>query len=282
MVSSPYPLEGTAPLPTDPELVQNPEPPRSGRWLYLFALTFCFVGLQLGLGIPIVFYMMASQGIQTQTQIEAFILSETGILVNVLIAGFSAMMTILIAFAWPFLWSKLGGAYYSIQEWLEWRKPRYIPVIAAFIVSPIILYGLSIPIVQIFGNSEVDAQLEWFSTPTLQITAAIMAVIFAPIAEEALFRGALYNALLRRADQSTSPTWVRHILPVIVVTISFAAVHLLAGFERIGSIMLILVLSLYLTLLRTVTGSVRTTAAAHMAWNGLAVAAIIAEKMGLV
>jgi membrane protease YdiL (CAAX protease family) len=110
------------------------------------------------------------------------------------------------------------------------------------------------------------------------VISSITVIFIAPISEEIVFRGGLYNALLR-SPRNDVPPWQRHILPYILTSLAFAALHLSAGFERIGSIVLITVFSFYLTALRSYTGSIRTSFIAHLSWNTLAAVGLIAQQL---
>ena len=77
----------------------------------------------------------------------------------------------------------------------------------------------------------------------------------------------LYERFDANNRQGYQVGWRRHIVPFVLTTVLFGAVHLLAGFQAMGSIVLIFLLSAYLTALRAVTGSVKTSIVAHLVWN---------------
>jgi len=93
----------------------------------------------------------------------------------------------------------------------------------------------------------------------LLLSLAVFAGL-APLAEELVFRGLLYGWLAGRWGAGVA---------VIVSSIAFAAAHV-----ELAHVVLVLPLGLVFGLLRWRTGSLWPSLAAHVANNGLAVAAV--------
>src|SRR5262249_39040784 len=129
-----------------------------------------------------------------------------------------------------------------------------------------LVFLVSIAVSAVLGPSEVDAQLQLFTSPARQIFATLVVSTVVPIAEELIFRGGLYSALLPPSHFST-PKWTDHVLPVLVTSPMFSLVHLLGGFQTLPPFIAVGMLSLYLGLLRAFTGSVKASIVGHMTWN---------------
>lgn len=262
---------------------ERSEPPAYGRWLLTLLVTACFIGLQLVLALPVMQAVMirsdARTAFEAQAAFMSFLESESGLLVTVLIAAVSGVATVLVAFAWPWVWRLIiPEPRFGVSEWLAWRPPHNLPLWAVPTITLPVLLGLGMVVVGVFGEVQVDTQLALFSSPLLAGVSALVVSLVAPIAEETVFRGALYNALLgspRRAAQN----WTRHILPFVITSLAFALVHLAAGFERMGSIVMILLLSMFLTGLRAVTNSLQASVLAHTVWNLAGAASLIAANL---
>lgn len=89
---------------------------------------------------------------------------------------------------------------------------------------------------------------------------AFLATFTAPIVEEVVYRGLLFSALQRSAGV---------ILAVLIVTILFAGVHFFQYWGSPGTIVLICLLSLILTLVRYKTKSLLPCIILHTLINGL-------------
>ncbi len=253
-------------------------PGRTGRWLLAAILGATFVFLQIALVIPVIVAAFARGLIASEADLEAYLTSEAGLLTAVMAAAVSGVVTVILAFGWPALWNLASrGPRYGVADWLSWQAPARVRTVMVMLITVPILVALGALVALLLGDAAVDAQMMLFSSPLLQAVSLLVVTFIAPLAEEIVFRGALYNALLRRARVG-EPPWLRHVLPVAVVTIAFAGLHIFAGFERVASIILITAFSLYLTLLRAYTGSTQATVAGHMVWNLIGSLALIAQN----
>lgn len=261
------------------------EPPAPGRWLLAVLALVSFIALQLVLLIPIMMYAIVSSHATTEFEVRLavgrFLGSESGILLTVLAAAAAGIATTLLAFGWPKLWNFLSrGPRFDAGDWLAWRPTDKLPLrLVPFITLPF-LFGVALVISQMVGETQVDPQLALFSTPTLRIVSTIVVAVVAPISEEVVFRGALYYALLGSREKAETD-WTHHILPFVVTSLAFAALHIVAGFERAGSLILILLFSMYLTGLRAFTGSLKASIVGHMVWNAVGAISLIAVNLGV-
>lgn len=252
---------------------EKPVQPTGGsRWLLALLMLFMLLPVQLIVGIPLIlvallFITGGDFSLESvNTVMMDFATSDWAIWLTLLTAAVAAGLAIALAFIWPRL-SKPGGQTFSFREWFAadppegWIKLYLVPPIT---LGVMILSGLGLN--SLMGESEVSVQLLLFGTPALQIASTLVVSTFVPLAEELTFRGALYNALLGDADRQATKKRP-HLLPFLITSIAFAAVHLLAGFDTIGALVQVFLLSLYITFLRWRTGSVLPSIVAHATWN---------------
>jgi membrane protease YdiL (CAAX protease family) len=264
-----------------PEL--QPTPGKVGLWMLAGALFAAYLPMQLVVAMVGLIIWGIVLGATGQTgMIEQLManpeaaLESVGLLWLALVAAaIAAVITLIVAAVWPTLWRFFTTRRIGLGQWVAWRPARRLPLwmVPVITLGVILLVGLVVG--ERFGPTEVDIQIQLFSTPGLQIVAAVVVSTIVPLAEELIFRGALYEAILPK-----NGGWKRHIVPFVVTTVLFAGVHLLAGFQTVGSLVIIFLLSAYLTTLRTVTGSVQASVLGHLVWNataaiGLLVASVV-------
>jgi membrane protease YdiL (CAAX protease family) len=95
-----------------------------------------------------------------------------------------------------------------------------------------------------------------------------LAAVSAPFIEELVYRGILYSAL----QKTIGIQWA-----IIIVSILFAAVHVLEYYNNIGVILVISILSVSLTLLRAYTGKLLPCFIVHLVFNGIQAILILVE-----
>ncbi len=255
-----------------PEALPITQPPRAARWVLALAMLGTYAGLQLAVAAATLFFLLTTG----QITIETDLLDSPTAIWGGLIGGILAAVTaVLVALVWPLLWRLLPNAKtIHYDEWLAWRKPTRIALWMVPLLTVPLMIGVSLLSVLLLGPVEVEYQMMLFSSPALQVVSLVTVSTVVPVAEELIFRGALYNALLARRH-TDMPAWQRHLLPIAVTSLLFAATHLIAGFETTAAIIQITLLSLYLTLLRTLTGSVQASIMGHLTWNFISALALV-------
>jgi membrane protease YdiL (CAAX protease family) len=97
---------------------------------------------------------------------------------------------------------------------------------------------------------------------------AILATFTAPVVEEVVYRGLLYSAIQRSIGVKGA---------VAIVTTMFAGVHFLQYWGSPGTILMICVLSLVLTMIRVRTDNLLPCIAMHMIFNGIQSIVLVLE-----
>jgi membrane protease YdiL (CAAX protease family) len=254
------------------EVVDEREPRRWARWVLAGLLLGTYIFVQLLVIAPVLFYKMATGEIVTEYQASEYILSEAGLGFALAGAALGAVCTIGVAVLWSWL-SRQDAA-----TWIAWRKPLRFRLWVVPLLT-IALMLVAVPLIALtVGEAEVETQMLLFSTGRLQIASTLVVISVVPVAEEFIFRGALYNALLPR-EKPDSAGWRRHLAPLLVSSLVFAAIHIPTGFVAVPSIIMILLLSFFLGALRAWTGSVRPGILAHMIWNLFAAIGLILENL---
>ncbi len=147
---------------------------------------------------------------------------------------------------------------FSFKETLGWDwggfKWWYFPVI-------VVSFFLFAAIVETFlpeQDNELIRILQ--SSRSAVYVTALLATFTAPVVEEVIYRGILYSALQR----SIGVVWA-----VTFVTVAFAGVHFLQYWGSPGTIVLICILSLILTLIRVRTKNLLPCIILHFIFNGI-------------
>ncbi|HEC22231.1 MAG TPA: CPBP family intramembrane metalloprotease [Chloroflexi bacterium] len=242
-------------------------PPRLALWALAGLLLGTYVLLQLLIPLPVLAVLIVNGNLRTQQQVVDFLISENGIGLALIASALAALATVTLAVVWARAWRWLvPGSPFEMADWLAWRKPRRIRLWMVPLITLPFVFMVVVPISLLIGPAEVEPQLLLFSSPTLQIASSLVVTTVVPFAEEFIFRGALYNALLP-AGEPDQPFWRRHLVPFLLTSLLFSLVHIPTGFLTAGSIVMILLLSLFLGALRAVSDSVQASIVGHVIWN---------------
>lgn len=274
MVQGPPPLEGIPEVGPGTAITHPGEPPRLARWVLAVLLLLAYGGVQFAIVIPVVILMMLSGEVQTdQDLLNSSLFAWTGI-VSI---GLAALTTIVAVLLWLQVWRWLFPTRpFTAAVWLAWRKPVrlrlwMIPVMM-FPCFAVMLFAALYAEIQ-----QISVQVILFRTGTLRVITTAVVTTVVPVAEELIFRGALYNALLPRAQEGMTVVerGLRHVMPFTITTLLFATMHVLSGFVAVGPIIQITMLSVFLGGLRALSGSVQTSVVGHVLWNAFNVVAML-------
>ena len=122
------------------------------------------------------------------------------------------------------------------------------------------LFGLGALITQLFPGEKTDLDLLIESSYAARVTTAFLAVVTAPLVEEVVYRGMLYPA----ANRILGP------LPSIaIVSLLFAAVHVVQYKNNLAVIGVITLVSITLTTVRAFTHRLLPSFVIHLVFNGI-------------
>ncbi|MGC2235366.1 MAG: type II CAAX endopeptidase family protein [Pyrinomonadaceae bacterium] len=147
---------------------------------------------------------------------------------------------------------------FSFKETLGWNwgASRWwnlsLILIGFFIAAGVVNYFLP--------EQENDLLRILRSSRSTVYAVAFLATFTAPIVEEVIYRGILYSALQRSIGIKGA---------IAIVTILFAGVHFLQYWGSPGTILLICLLSLTLTMIRVWTNNLLPCIVMHMCFNGI-------------
>lgn len=122
------------------------------------------------------------------------------------------------------------------------------------------IFGCIFVIGSIFPEQDNDVIRMLRSSRYAVYLITILATFTAPIVEEVVYRGVLYSAFQRSMGAITA---------IFVVTALFAGVHVLQYWGSPGTIILITILSLALTLVRSTSKNLLPSIILHFVFNGL-------------
>ncbi len=130
------------------------------------------------------------------------------------------------------------------------------------------LWLFGIALATLFGGQETDIDRIIASSSAARFSIAFLAFATAPIVEETVYRGVLFPPLERAAGKN---------LAIVVVSVMFAAVHLMQYRNNLGVIAAVAVLSFTLTWVRAHTGRLLPCFTIHAAFNGVQAIIIVAQ-----
>jgi uncharacterized protein len=190
--------------------------------------------------------------------------ANIGLLVSISgIIAYAAAAGLILAFI-----KARGGA--GISEYLGLKRIRWRPVLAALLITAVFL-GASYLFDYFFHTEEGDTQMlvDIYNTSIWPVLLWILVVVFAPLFEEGLFRGFLFEGF-RRSRLGLIGT-------VIVTSFIWTCLH--AGYS-VSSLGAIFIFGLVLGAVRYKTGSLWTTMLMHACYNAVGMTAIAANLGG--
>jgi membrane protease YdiL (CAAX protease family) len=130
------------------------------------------------------------------------------------------------------------------------------------------LYLVALLIAKSFGDQENELTRILKSSRAAVYVVAFVATFTAPLIEEVVYRGVLYPAFRVKLGAP---------LAVFLVTLVFALIHVPQYLPNYGTIIVITILSLTLTLIRAKTGSLLPCVVIHTIFNGITSLLLVAE-----
>lgn len=134
-----------------------------------------------------------------------------------------------------------------------YRWWHYLSILAGLI-------GMIVVVTRFFPEQENEMTRLLNSSRAAVYLVAIIATISAPFVEEIVYRGLLYSAIQRRLGKLSS---------IAIVTSLFAGVHFFQYWGSPGTIILIVILSLILTLMRSRAKNLLPCIILHTLFNGI-------------
>jgi membrane protease YdiL (CAAX protease family) len=258
-----------APVPVEP---YNPDRPpwgiAGGVGVWLFSVLAIILIPTLAVGGWLGYEKIKNPDLSMRADdLTHMLLSPPAVLVNVL-ALFGAHI-ITLGVVWIIV-TRFGR--YPFFSTLGWRWvtrpgfPKFWFVIGVVFAMWIIEVALSLAIRQ---SHETDFERLLKTSQQVRIAVAVLAVLSAPLVEEAVYRGVLFSALISRAGLK----WT-----VALVTLLFAVVHYPQYWGAWSGLAGITVLSLTLTLIRAKTKSILPCVAVHLLFNSLGAIEIVLHK----
>ena len=247
------------------QAIVNPTP-NNPPWNSWIAIGMWIVSVMLIAFLPVLFFFpyAVNQNIDlsdSQALTDFLRNSPTAIILN-LIAVFPAHIFTLVL-AWFVV---TGNKRYSFRQTLGWSNNNFrwfyyiIIIVGFFVIASVDSYFLP--------EQENDLLRILRSSYTATLIVAFLATFTAPMVEEVVYRGILYSAFQRRIGVTGA---------VGIVTMLFAGVHFLQYWGSPGTILLICLLSLILTLVRVKSDNLLPCIILHTIFNGLQSLVLVLE-----
>jgi len=249
-------IRDLAELKPEPEIITPNNPPWNG-WV---ASAVWFLSVLAIIIFPI-FFIIPYVLLNKQISLESFATDSTAIFLNLIAIVPAHLFT--LAVAW-FVVTKNNK--FSIKDTLGLSSGGfrwwYYPVIliAFFAVAAVVSYFIP------DGDNELLKILR--SSRMAVFAVVILATFTAPLVEEVVYRGVLYSAFQRSVGVTGA---------VVIVTFMFAAVHVPQYWGSPGTILLICLLSLLLTLIRVKTDNLLPCIIMHTIFNGIQSIVLVIE-----
>lgn len=235
----------------------NPTP-NNPPWNSLIAIGIWLFSILLIVFLPALFVLpyAAQQNINLSdtTVLTEFLTKDATAILVQLIAIFPAHLLTLVL-AWFVV---TGNRRYSFRETLGWSHNNFrwfyyiIILVGFFVVAGVVSHFLP--------EQENDLLRVLRSSYAATLVVAFLATFTAPMVEEVVYRGILYSAFQKDINVPGA---------IALVTFLFALVHVPQYWGSPGTILLICLLSLILTLVRVKTDSLLPCVILHTIFNGL-------------
>jgi len=143
-------------------------------------------------------------------------------------------------------------------EWPEKLGPVMSTLLSLLLA--ILLFGLALAVTWLYGDRKTDLDIIIESSIYTRVVTAFVAVATAPLVEELVYRGVLYQAIEKAAGMGVA---------IAIVSLLFAGVHVVQYRNNLAVILVISMLSITLTVTRAVTGKVLPAFIIHLVFNGI-------------
>ena len=261
--------------PSDPDHPSWAQPPLFGflKALLIWAASVaCLLFVPLILVVPYIIYAVATTG--SQTVLAQLANDKTFLLLSILGVIPAHILTFFICYWVVTRWRK-----YPIGKTLglSW-PPSWGPIKGALICILIgaVLFAGGALITQLFPGEKTQLDLLIESSYAARLVTAFLAVATAPLVEEIVYRGIMYPAFARAADdllqgdpKSTTGFSVGSGVSIALVSIFFAAVHFLQYQNNLAVIGVITLVSITLTAVRAYTRRLLPCFVIHLVFNGI-------------
>jgi membrane protease YdiL (CAAX protease family) len=205
--------------------------------------------------VPYLVYRIIQLGAPTP---EA--LSSDKMLIFLSVAGILPSHMLTFVFVW--LVVTYGGRrpfWKNIDfDWPRNTNPVTVTLLSVLVAT--LLFGIAWGVTTLYGERKTDLDILIQSSLYTRVATAFVALFTAPLVEELIYRGLLYRALEKAAGVG---------IAIALVSLLFAGVHVFQYRNNIAVISVITVLSITLTIVRAVTGSVLPAFIIHLVFNGI-------------
>jgi membrane protease YdiL (CAAX protease family) len=168
-------------------------------------------------------------------------------------------------------WFVITGANkFSFADVVGWKWGGFKVVHLIAII--VFFFGTAYFLNQFIPEQENDMLRMLRSSRQVVYAIAILATFTAPIVEEVIYRGVLFSAFQRSFGVNFA---------VASVTILFAVVHVPQYWPSYATIFLLLILSLFLTIIRARTGNLLPCIVTHAVFNAIQSAALVADPSAI-
>ena len=226
--------------------------PNNPPWSSWMAIVFWLTSVFSIIIFP-AFFLIPYFAFNPITSLENIQNDPTAIILNVLAVIPAHIFTIIVAW---FIVTK--NKKFSFKQTLGWSPDNfrwfyYILILVGF-------FAIAGVVNHFIPEQDNDLLRILRSSRTVVYIVAFLATFTAPLVEEVVYRGVLYSAIQRSIGVKGA---------IAIVTALFALIHVPQYWGSPGTIILICLLSLVLTLVRVSTGNLLPCIILHTIFNGI-------------
>ena len=226
--------------------------PNNPPWSSWMAIVFWLISVFSIIIFP-AFFLIPYFAFNPITSLENIQNDPTAIILNVLAVIPAHIFTIIVAW---FIVTK--NKKFSFKQTLGWSPDNFrwfyyiLILVGFFAIAGVVNYFIP--------EQDNDLLRILRSSRTVVYIVAFLATFTAPLVEEVVYRGVLYSAIQRSIGVKGA---------IAIVTALFALIHVPQYWGSPGTIILICLLSLVLTLVRVSTGNLLPCIILHTIFNGI-------------
>jgi membrane protease YdiL (CAAX protease family) len=205
--------------------------------------------------VPYFIYLFTTSG---PPSAEALATNKTFLLLSILGVIPAHLLTLGVVWIVITKWGKYPFWQTVGFKWPPMLKPWKALVFS--VITAVILLAIGSAVTNFFGGEKTALDQLIESSFQARLATAFLAFATGPLIEELVYRGVLYPALARVIGISGA---------VAIVSILFAGVHVYQYQNNLAVIAVITLLSVVLTSVRAITGSVLPGFIIHLVFNGV-------------
>ncbi len=256
-----------------PEPIDNaPLDPDNPRWgtlaglgVWLASIAALVIASLVGAAVWLIIYKVRGGEIPEEAEaLQQVLMSSPSILIQIIFTIFAHLIT--IAICWMVA-TGMGKRSFKESIGWSWDEPSPLKKIGIIVGTVVLSFAIFQLVPRIIPDSKTTPFAEMLkASQAVRYVVAFLAVFTAPLVEELVYRALLYSPLKRAMGAVGAVT---------TATLLFALVHVPQYWGAWGSLIGLLLLSFFLTVVRAKTKSIFPCVAIHTLFNSVGALGIL-------